>query len=97
MKTKLLFAGAVMAAGMLAGCGGPTYVVAAPPAPRYGVMGYAPGPGFVWTEGFYDLRGSAWVWSPGRWQRPPAPGRVWVAPEWRRGGRGWAFHRGYWR
>lgn len=97
MRAKLWIAAGIAAAGMLAGCSGGAYVVAAPPAPRYGFVGVAPGPGFVWTEGYYDLRGSAWVWTPGRWQRPPARGRVWVAPAWRQEGRAWRFHRGYWR
>lgn len=97
MRVKLLLGAAIMAAGMLAGCSGGVYVVAAPPPPRYGAMGYAPGPGYVWTEGFYDLRGSSWVWVSGRWQRPPARGRAWVAPAWHQEGRRWVFRRGYWR
>jgi len=98
MRTKLLLAAGLTAAGMLAGCSGGAYYVSAPPPPRYGYVGVAPGPGFIWTEGFYDLRGSNWVWVTGRWQRPPARGRVWVAPEWRREGGGhYRYHRGYWR
>lgn len=98
MKRNLLAAGLVLAGAILTGCAGGAYVVAAgPPAPRYGVMGYAPGPGYIWTEGFYDLRGASWVWVPGAWRRPPRPGRVWVAPVWVRAGSGWRFHRGYWR
>lgn len=102
MKRNLLAKGFVtaclLAGAILTGCAGGSYVVAAgPPPPRYGVMGYAPGPGYVWTEGFYDLRGSSWVWVPGTWRRPPRAGRAWVAPVWVRGGNGWRFHRGYWR
>src|SRR5215472_91195 len=98
MKRTLLAAAFVLAATILTGCAGGAYVVAAgPPAPRYGVVGYAPGPGYVWTEGFYDLRGSSWVWAPGRWQRPPHAGRVWVSPVWVRSGNHWRYRRGYWR
>ncbi len=97
MKRNLLAATFVLAGAILTGCAGGYVVAAGPPPPRYGVMGYAPGPGYVWTEGFYDLRGSNWVWVPGAWRRPPRRGRVWVSPNWVRAGRGWRFHRGYWR
>ena len=98
MKPNLLTATVVLAGTILTGCAGAAYVaVPGPPAPRYAVMGYAPGPGFVWTEGFYDLRGSGWVWVPGAWRRPPRSGALWVASGWHQEGRGWQFHRGYWR
>jgi hypothetical protein len=98
MKMNLAAAAFVLAGTILTGCAGGAYVVAAgPPPPRYGAMGYAPGPGFVWTEGFYNMRGSSWVWVPGAWRRPPRGGAVWVTPAWRQEGRAWRFHRGYWR
>jgi hypothetical protein len=98
MKRNLPAAMLVLAGTILTGCAGGAYVVAAgPPAPRDGVVGYAPGPGFVWADGFYDMRGSTWVWVPGGWRRPPRPGSMWVAPAWRQEGRHWRFHRGYWR
>ena len=74
MRTRLLLAAGLTAAGMLAGCAGGAYYVSGPPAPRYGVVGAAPGPGFVWTEGFYDLRGSNWVWTPGLLAASPCAG-----------------------
>ena len=99
MRKKLLAAGFVMFGTVLSACGGGGYYVAAyaPPAPRYGIVGVAPGPGFVWTEGYWNLAGSRWLWMPGRWMRPPHRNAVWVAPEWRQEGRGYRFHRGYWR
>ena len=69
-----------------------------PPPPRYAVVGVAPGPGFVWTEGFWDWRGGSYVWVAGRWMRPPQPRAVWVAGTWvERPHRGWEFRRGHWR
>lgn len=86
----------------LAGCGGGYYragvvIGPPPPPPAYGPVGYAPGPGYVWTDGFYDLRGNNWVWEGGRWARPPHPGAVWVKPYWEPHGRHYRFHRGHWR
>jgi len=68
-----------------------------PPAAQIGVVGYAPGPGYVWVDGFYDLRGSRWVWTPGYWVRPPRPRAVWVRPHWEPHGHGYRFHSGHWR
>ena len=98
MKRQLLAAAFVMAATLFTGCAGAVVVrYGPPPPPRYGVVGVAPGPGFVWTEGFYDWRGGAYMWVPGRWMRPPRPRAVWVPGAWMQGRHGYAFHRGYWR
>ncbi|MFY9724649.1 MAG: hypothetical protein WB579_09395 [Bryobacteraceae bacterium] len=98
MKRKLLTAALLMAGSVLTACaGGAGVFIAEPPPPRYGVIGVAPGPGFVWTDGFWDLRGGAWAWAPGRWVRSPRPRAVWVAPAWRHEGRHWRYHRGHWR
>lgn len=99
MKGRVL-AGAFVLLGTVlgAGCGGGYYAASyGPPAPRYAVVGVAPGPGYVWTNGYWDWRARNWAWVEGRWQRPPRRNAVWVSPEWRRQGRGYRFHRGYWR
>jgi hypothetical protein len=101
MKKGRFFVLALMAGGLFAGCAGQYsygYVSYGPPPPvAYGVVGVAPGPGFVWIEGYHAWQGGRYVWVPGRWVRPPRPGAVWVRPEWRREGRGWRFHEGRWR
>ena len=99
---KSLLTAALLGSTALIGCGGGYYQAAyvvgpPPPPPVYGAMGYAPGPGFVWVDGFYDLRGGHWVWAGGHWGRPPRPGAVWVRAYWEPHGRGYRFHRGYWR
>ena|SRR5271157_5577643 len=82
-------------------CGGYAYygyrVPPPPPPVEVGVVGYAPGSGYVWIGGFYDLRGDRWEWSRGYWGRPPHRHAVWVRPYWEPHGRGYRFHRGYWR
>lgn len=98
MRHKLLTAAFLTVGTLFTACAGSgAVVIVDPPAPRYGVVGVAPGPGFVWVEGFWNLRGSAWVWAPGRWVRPPRPGAVWVGSAWRHEGAHWRYHRGYWR
>ncbi len=60
-------------------------------------MGYAPGPGFVWTEDYWDWRGERWFWVDGRWLRPPHACAVWVAGYWREDHHSWRFERGHCR
>jgi hypothetical protein len=82
---------------VLGACAGGYYVSVPPPPPRYGVVGYAPGPGFVWVDGYSDWRGGNWFWAGGSWVRPPRPGAVWVPHRWVPYGRRYRFVRGYWR
>jgi|SRR5579875_251199 len=102
MKRTLAGASLLLAAGLFVGCGGGYYstgfVSYGPPPPPvgYGAVGVAPGPGFVWIDGYYTWAGGRYVWVPGRWARPPYRGAVWHAPEWRREGRGWHFREGRW-
>ncbi|HWB85396.1 MAG TPA: YXWGXW repeat-containing protein [Bryobacteraceae bacterium] len=100
MKRKLLATTFVFLGTILAGCGGGgVYAVrlGPPPPPRYGVVGIAPGPGYVWTDGYWDARGGHWNWVQGRWVRPPRRGSVWVPGEWYQSGHGYRFRRGHWR
>jgi hypothetical protein len=98
MKRALLLVTMTMGA-VLSGCAANgAYVVryGPPPPPRYGIVGYAPGPGYIWTDGYWDRHGGQWVWIGGRWMRPPRPHAVWVPGLWVQEGRAWRFRRGYW-
>jgi len=69
-----------------------------PPPPRVvGAVGVAPGPGYVWTNGYWDWSGGAWVWVGGRWGLPPHGHGVWVEPYYHPYHGGYHYHRGYWR
>jgi hypothetical protein len=98
---RSLLAVLIGAAGMLTACASRPYygyrVGPPPPVPAYRAYGVAPGPGYVWCEGFYDLRGSSWVWSPGRWARPPRPHARWEPARWERRGHDWRYRSGHWR
>ncbi|HZS53773.1 MAG TPA: YXWGXW repeat-containing protein [Bryobacteraceae bacterium] len=94
------FAVVLSGAIALSGCGHGTYyagVTVGPPAPQaYGAVGVAPGPGYVWTDGYYVWGGSSWVWRPGRWARPPHPGYTWRKPYYDRYRNGYRYHEGHW-
>ncbi len=99
MKSAAL-TGVLLASSALAACGGGyvAYRVPAPPPPyAVGAVGYAPGPGYVWMDGFWNLNGGRWAWVNGRWGRPPHPHAAWVADRWERHGHDWRYRRGYWR
>ena len=98
---KLLLLGTVLLGTTLTGCvGGGGYTAVRfgpPPPPRYGIVGVAPGPGFMWTDGYWDRRGGQWYWVGGRWMRPPRARAVWVPGTWHQDRNRWRFQRGHWR
>ncbi len=51
----------------------------------------------VWISGYHRWDGHAYVWEPGRWERPPRAHAVWVAPRWERRRDGYVFVEGRWR
>ncbi|MBZ5575103.1 MAG: YXWGXW repeat-containing protein [Acidobacteriia bacterium] len=100
MKQRFLAPLALVGGALLSACAAPGAVVVryGPPPPRYAVVGVAPGPGYVWTEGFWDWRGGNYVWVQGRWLRPPRPRAVWIPGGWvERPRHGYVFRRGHWR
>ncbi|MBV9771795.1 MAG: YXWGXW repeat-containing protein [Bryobacterales bacterium] len=101
MSTKSVILSAILlGSSAMAACGGGyvAYRVPAPPAPYVvGAVGYAPGPGYVWVDGYWDLHGTRWAWVNGRWAVPPRGHRIWVADRWERHGENWRFRRGRWR
>ncbi|MEO8595641.1 MAG: hypothetical protein ABI759_20145 [Candidatus Solibacter sp.] len=98
---KLLLTTTVLIGTALTGCAGSGYYATArfgpPPAPRYGMVGRAPGVGFVWTDGHWDRRNNNWAWVDGRWMRPLRGRAVWVPGSWHQRGQNWRFERGHWR
>lgn len=98
MVRKLLLGSAC---GVLLGlgsiCSAEVIVRVRPPAAIVERRVVAPGRGFVWVPGYHAWNGTAYVWTPGSWVRPPRPGARWVPHRWvhRRGG--WVLVEGRWR
>jgi hypothetical protein len=69
----------------------------APPAAVVETRPAAPGPGYVWVNGYQNWNGSAYVWVPGGWQQPPRPHARWVAHRWVRRHGGWVMVEGHWK
>ena len=99
-RKLLLLTFMLVVVGILSACASHGYYTSryAPPPPRVvGFVGSAPGPGYVWTDGYWNRRSNNWYWSNGSWVRPPRARATWVRPEWRPYGRSYRFYPGYWR
>ena len=68
-----------------------------PPAPIVERRGPPPERGFVWIDGYHRWDGNRYVWTPGRWERPPHEHAVWVAHRWEHRHGGWVLKEGHWR
>ncbi len=71
--------------------------IGAPPPPlRYEARPPAPGPGFVWVDGYYEPYNNNYRWHPGYWNRAPYEGAYYIHPHWDHYPDGWHMHEGYW-
>ena len=70
--------------------------IAPPPIPVY-TQPACPGPGFMWTPGYwaYDPA-NGYFWVPGTWAVAPAVGLLWTPGYWGWGGAAFIWHGGYW-
>jgi len=69
--------------------------IAPPPLPVY-EQPPIPGPGYIWTPGYWAWGPEGYYWVPGTWVFPPTIGFLWTPPWW-----GWSdgvylWHAGYW-
>jgi WXXGXW repeat (2 copies) len=79
---------------------GPTrevVVTRTPPAVRVESQTVAPGPGYVYTRGYWRWSGADYVWMPGNWVVRPRPAAMWVEGQWVRRGGGWVWMAGHWQ
>lgn len=68
---------------------------APPPLPDYD-QPPVPGPGYVWTPGYWAYNNVDYYWVPGTWVEPPQIGYLWTPPYWGFANGAYFFHRGYW-
>lgn len=55
-----------------------------------------PGPGYLWTPGYWAWGPAGYYWVPGVWVMPPAVGMLWTPGYWGWGGSAYVYHAGYW-
>ena len=96
MLKRAIFVLATISALGLEGCA-QHYYAYGPPPPRVEYYGSAPGPGFVWIDGYWNRGAGGWVWVGGQWSRPPRPHGHWVRGHYvRRHGEN-RYEPGHWR
>jgi hypothetical protein len=68
-----------------------------PPLPVYD-QPPIPGPGYIWTPGYWDWSDDAddYYWVPGTWVEPPEPGYLWTPGYWRFYDDRYLYSDGYW-
>src|SRR5579863_8391708 len=94
-KTLMMF---MIAGGMaMTSTAAEVIVKVAPPHVIVEKRPRAPGPEFVWVNGFHRWNGERYVWEPGRWDRPPHPHAKWVGHRWEKRHGGWVMVEGHWR
>ena len=70
--------------------------IAPPPLPVY-AQPVIPGPGYMWTPGYWRWSDDGYFWVPGTWVLAPYTGALWTPGYWGWGGGGYyVFHAGYW-
>ena len=67
----------------------------APPAIPVYVQPLCPGPGYIWTPGYWAYDGG-YYWVPGEWVLPPRIGFLWTPGYWGYSGASYVFNEGYW-
>lgn len=73
--------------------------IGAPPPPLpYFAQPVLPGPGYIWTPGYWawDVGCHCYYWVPGMWVLPPRIGWLWTPGYWYWRNGGFVFSRGYW-
>jgi hypothetical protein len=94
----LLLAIAMFGVSVAAIAGGGVFIsvaIAPPPIPVYS-QPLAPGPGYIWTPGYWAYGAEGYYWVPGAWALPPYVGALWTPGYW-----GWTnglyvWNPGYW-
>lgn len=66
-----------------------------PPLPVY-PQPFAPGPGYIWTPGYWAWGPYGYYWVPGTWVLAPFVGALWTPGYWGWSGGVYIFHVGYW-
>ncbi|GAA0720583.1 YXWGXW repeat-containing protein [Dokdonella soli] len=69
--------------------------IAPPPLPVY-AQPVIPGPGYIWTPGYWSYGDLGYFWVPGTWVLAPYAGALWTPGYWGWGGGFYVFHAGYW-
>jgi hypothetical protein len=74
---------------------GVSITIAPPVLPVY-AQPIIPGPGYIWTPGYWAWGPSGYFWVPGTWVLPPAVGLLWTPGYWAWRNGFYVWNVGYW-
>lgn len=74
---------------------GVSVAIAPPPLPLYD-QPPIPGPGYIWTPGYWAWDGGDYYWVPGTWVLPPAVDLLWTPGYWDFADGFYVWNAGYW-
>lgn len=97
MKKFAITAALALALVPAAASFGQVVIRVGPPAPIVEHPGPRPYAGAVWVSGYHRWDGARYVWTPGRWDRPPRPRARWVPAHYVHRHGGWILVEGHWR
>ncbi len=66
-----------------------------PPLPVYD-QPPMPGPGYIWTPGYWSWNNYDYYWTPGTWVLPPRAGLLWTPGYWAFADGVYVYNAGYW-
>jgi WXXGXW repeat (2 copies) len=67
-----------------------------PPALPVYAQPICPGPGYIWTPGYWAYGPDGYFWVPGTWVLAPEPGFLWTPGYWGFADGVYVWHGGYW-
>jgi YXWGXW repeat-containing protein len=71
-------------------------VAVGPPALPVYAQPLCPGPGYIWTPGYWAWGPAGYYWVPGTWVYPPQVGFLWTPGYWAFSAGLYSWHPGYW-
>jgi hypothetical protein len=71
-------------------------VAIAPPVLPVYAQPICPGPGYIWTPGYWAYGPAGYFWVPGTWVLAPFVGALWTPGYWGWANGFYAWHAGYW-
>jgi hypothetical protein len=71
-------------------------ITLAPPVLPVYAQPEIPGPGYLWTPGYWGYADGDYYWVPGTWVLAPQPGYLWTPGYWGWGDGAYLWHGGYW-
>jgi YXWGXW repeat-containing protein len=71
-------------------------VAIGPPALPVYSQPLCPGPGYIWTPGYWAYGPAGYYWVPGTWVLPPQAGFLWTPGYWAFSAGFYNWHPGYW-